>query len=126
MSVPLLALPVRATQLECPIAESPEGRVWSLINCYGYDLAPNVQKQILETIRCESGFNPTIAGDNGQSIGLAQIHLPAHPYVTKEMAQNPEYAVTFIVNNFRQGKQKLWTCWRNLYGQGNSQENNLA
>ena len=43
-----------------------------------------------------------------QSYGIAQIHLPDHPSVTKEEAINPEFAIEFMAKNFAQGKQKMW------------------
>ncbi len=41
----------------------------------------------------ESSWNPSAVGDQGTSFGLAQIHLPAHPDVSKEQADNPTYAI---------------------------------
>lgn len=43
-----------------------------------------------------------------QSYGIAQIHLPDHPSVTKEEATDPEFAVEFMAMNFAKGKQKMW------------------
>lgn len=34
--------------------------------------------KLVATGKSESGWNPTIPGDGGQSIGLYQIHMPAH------------------------------------------------
>lgn len=123
-SLPFLTLPVKADQLVCPTAETPEGRVWNLINCYGWDLDIETKKEILETIRCESGFDPTATGDHGNSHGLVQIHHPSWPEIPVENAENPVYAVNFIVNEFRVNNKKIWTCWRKhydpTYGQGNS------
>lgn len=41
----------------------------------------------------ESSWDPNAVGDQGTSFGLAQIHLPAHPDVSREQADNPTYAI---------------------------------
>lgn len=75
----------------------------------------NIEPQpIIETIRCESGFNSKAIGDGGTSYGLVQIHLPAHPHVTKEQATDPEFAIDFILDAWEKGQQRMWTCARML------------
>jgi len=69
----------------------------------------------MDVIRCESEFNPNAVGDNGTSYGLAQIHLPAHPSVSKEEALDPKFAVGWMVQAFKEGKGSMWTCYRKLY-----------
>lgn len=64
----------------------------------------------------ESGWYPNAVGDNGKSFGLVQIHLPSHPGVTASQAKDPVFALTFIVDAFASGKERMWTCWRALYG----------
>lgn len=66
-------------------------------------------------IKCESSFNPNAIGDGGHSYGLVQIHLPSHPYVSKEEALDPEYAVDFLAKNLAVDKGSMWTCYRMLY-----------
>lgn len=66
-------------------------------------------------INCESSNNPNAVGDHGYSFGLAQIHLPSHPYVSREEALDPEFAVEFMAKNFKAGNARLWSCWRKLY-----------
>lgn len=46
-------------------------------------------------------------GDREQSFGLAQIHLPDHPGVTREQAEDPAFAINFMAKNL--GKVK-WYC----------------
>lgn len=81
---------------------------------------------MLSVIACESGFDTTLqshhnytptnvpkgykVGDREQSYGLVQIHLPAHPTITKEQAQNPEFAVDFMAKNFKRNPG-MWTCY---------------
>jgi hypothetical protein len=78
-------------------------------------LKRNIEPQpIINTIKCESGFNPKAIGDGGTSFGLVQIHLPAHPYVTKEQAFDPEFAIDFILDAFEKNQKRMWTCARIL------------
>ena len=64
----------------------------------------------------ESGWHPTAVGDGGDSLGMVQINLPSHPDVTPEQANDPHFALTFIVDEFLAGNEWKWTCWRALYG----------
>lgn len=77
-------------------------------------------------IGCESGWDTTIqshhtyhernvpkgykVGDREQSFGLVQIHIPAHPSITKEQAKDPEFALEFLAKNLAAGKAGMWTC----------------
>lgn len=64
-------------------------------------------------IKCESNYNPNAVGDNGNSFGLSQIYLPAHPTVTKEQALDVEFALDFMAKNLKEGRHRMWTCLRN-------------
>lgn len=66
-------------------------------------------------IQCESSGNPNAVGDGGQSFGLVQIYLPAHPEVTRAEALDPEFAVEFLAQNLSEGRGRMWTCYRLLY-----------
>lgn len=66
------------------------------------------------TLACESGWNGSAVGDNGESFGVAQIHLPAHKDISKEEALDPYWAISWAASMFAQGKASLWTCWRHL------------
>ncbi len=73
-----------------------------------------------KTLKCESGFRTDAIGDHGQSYGAAQFYLPAKnktvdgEVITKEMAINPEIAVSTMAYYFSEGFAKKWTCFRNL------------
>lgn len=75
---------------------------------------------IASIIRCEAGnLDPDIQsrhiqkdGTREQSFGLAQIHLPSHPSVSREMASDPEFAISFIVREVNAGHEDMWTCAR--------------
>lgn len=57
------------------------------------------------------GYN---VGDREESYGLAQIHLPVHPNVTKKQATDPEFAIDFLAKNLKQNKGNMWTCYKQL------------
>lgn len=75
-------------------------------------LSENVDPQIiLHIIAAESQFNPNAIGDHGTSIGEVQIHLPAHPDISPEEAENPIFATRFVVSEVKNGKCSEWsTC----------------
>jgi hypothetical protein len=60
----------------------------------------------------ESGWFTHAIGDNGTSFGIVQIHLPAHPEITKEQAMDSQFAFNFIVDEFLRGNEWKWTCWK--------------
>lgn len=72
-------------------------------------LKPNI---LLRTLECESNLNPKAVGDGGTSFGIAQIHLPAHPSISKEEALDPYFSITWAAEQFAAGNARMWTCWR--------------
>lgn len=52
------------------------------------------------------------AGTREQSFGIAQIHLPDHPKVTKAQACDPAFAVEFMAKHFAMGKAKMWMGYK--------------
>lgn len=63
-------------------------------------------------IQCESSSDPFAVGDHGQSFGLVQIYLPAHPEVSKAEALDPAFATTFLAKHLASGQGSLWSCYR--------------
>jgi len=57
------------------------------------------------------GYN---VGTREQSYGLVQIHLPAHPSITKEQATDPEFAVDFLAKNIAAGRASMWSCYKTV------------
>lgn len=68
----------------------------------------------LATIKCESSWNPTATGDSGKSHGLAQIHSPSHPTVTRAQATDPKWAIDWMADRWAKGYAHQWTCYRKL------------
>ena len=70
--------------------------------------------RFLATAKCESSLNPSAIGDDGESIGIFQIHLPSHPSVTKELALNASWAIKWAAEKFR-ADPRIWVCYKKLY-----------
>lgn len=70
--------------------------------------------RFLATAKCESSLRPTVIGDDGNSIGLFQIHLPSHPDVLMENALNPEWAIDWAAKKFKVDPT-IWVCYNKLY-----------
>lgn len=52
----------------------------------------------------EGGWGPTYGvGDSGTSFGPYQIHLPAHPGVTRQQAEDPVWASDYMYGNYVRG-----------------------
>ena len=61
--------------------------------------------QMERTIECESRFNniQSTAYQNGareDSWGIAQIHLPSHPEVSRDEALDEEFTIEWMAKNF--------------------------
>lgn len=82
---------------------------------YGIPATP-----LIKTLKCESNFNSSAVGDHGTSFGVAQIHLPAHPDITKAEALDPLFAIDWAAHQFSLNHQSMWSCFNMLYGTNDS------
>lgn len=73
------------------------------------------ETQLYKTLKCESGLYKDAVGDYGASYGIAQIHLPSHPNISKAQALDPDFAIRFAAKEFAAGNQSAWTCFRILF-----------
>lgn len=69
--------------------------------------------QIRRTIECESHFNNIQSnvvknGVREESYGVAQIHLPSHPHITKEQALDISFAIEFMAQELKNGRDWKW------------------
>lgn len=71
---------------------------------------------LVRTLICESNLQDDAVGDMGTSYGIAQIHLPAHPEVSKKQALDPLWSIDWAAHQFSLGHAKLWSCYKKLYG----------
>ena len=79
--------------------------------------------QMERTIECESRFNniQSTAYQNGvreDSWGLAQIHLPSHPSVSREQAMDEEFAIEWMAKNFN-NPYVTWYAYSRKYDRCN-------
>ncbi len=66
-------------------------------------------------IKCESDFIPqqsnykSATGPNGRedSWGVAQIYLPKHPTITRDMAMDPDFSVQYMASHWHTDH---WSC----------------
>ena len=86
--------------------------------------------RFLVTLKCENDFNATgqsqhknrqifpewytPVGDPNkeQSFGAAMINLPSHKGITREMAEDPTFAIPWMAKKWVAGDASLWSCWR--------------
>lgn len=50
-----------------------------------------------------------------QSFGSAMINLPSHPTVTKEMAEDPYFAIPWMADKWVKGYARWWSCYQDLF-----------
>lgn len=67
---------------------------------------------ITSVIACESSWNPSARGDQGHSRGLVQIHEGYHPEISDEQADDPRFAINYLVEKIANNQGELWTCFR--------------
>lgn len=78
-----------------------------------YGLNP---QRFTDTLYCESGLKIDAIGDHNTSFGISQIHLTAHPDITKAQALDPVWSLEFAANEFAKGNAREWSCYNKLYG----------
>lgn len=97
-----------------PVVEattSPEG-VESFIR--GVQAQYGLGDDFTATAACEGQFNPLAEGDNHTSFGTWQIHLPAHPEISKKQAEDINWSTEWAAQQFLKGSADIWTCHRQL------------
>lgn len=71
-----------------------------------------------DIITCESNWDADVQshfvykGVREESHGLVQINLPSHQDVTKAQANNPKFAIEFLVDNYAKGNADMWSCYK--------------
>lgn len=72
---------------------------WGRIYAARYGVPFNI---LYGMIDYESGWDPNAVGDNGTSFGLAQIHRPAFPNISRTEALDPRFALDFTARMLRE------------------------
>lgn len=84
-----------------------------VINCESSGIDVNEQSMIRYSFSdAKRGIK---RGEQEKSFGIAQIHLPDHPDITLEQAQNHEFSIEYMAKEFSKGNQNMWTCYRKIY-----------
>lgn len=70
----------------------------------------------VKTVYCESMWysqQSSVWSEHGQepSFGLAQIHIPSHPHITKDMAMDAYFAIDFLVEHWHTPQAKADSMW---------------
>ena len=104
-------LPVDEAIASMRKAEYTKEDIITLIGIYAekYGVSEYEMKQ---TVFHESHYDRYDIGDDGNSYGIAQIHLPSHKGITVEQAQDPHFALDFMAKNFKAGHARMWTGYR--------------
>ena len=78
----------------------------------------NMYPVLEAVVKCESNYNPAAVGDHGKSIGIFQIHLPAHPDVSRAEAKDPWFSLAWAIDKYYKGEIGIWSCYHILVKQG--------
>lgn len=101
-------IPVGA-EINPKIAQVHNGRTlieWASAIAHSWGVPLNL---LYGLVNHESGWNPIVQGDNGQSHGLVQIYQPAHgDSVTIAQSRDPVFALNWAAKNMR--------AWYDKYG----------
>lgn len=116
LTLKVLGIAIAFASAYIPYAQSdPDPAIDFWASYYGIDAST-----LRDTIEGESGFDPRVQshmqnakdpGGREDSWGLCQIHLPDHPDITKEQAQDPNWCLPWMANQIAQGKGHEWTCY---------------
>lgn len=122
-----IALPLTSLERLNKDVYGVEMTIEEYIKQVAIDHGLNVER-FLYTAKCESGFNPKIqsqhtysnerygpVGSQEQSYGLWQIHLPAHPDISKEQALDPIWSTDWAADEWVAGRQSQWSCYKDAY-----------
>jgi len=81
--------------------------------------AIEISPEMFAVLHCESGLNPSVVGDSGDSIGWAQFQKPTwndfnKRYGTDLDIYNPEHQLIMMKKMFEDGFAWRWSCARIL------------
>lgn len=86
----------------------PYSQIYKLVSCEtAHTFNPQIQSYVKYNF--SSPQRGIVKGEREKSYGLAQIHLPDHPKITREQATDIEYSLNFIGENLSKGNI-IWYC----------------
>lgn len=94
--------------LELPVSSSSVSALIDFDAWY-YQVNPALIRGIVAR---ESAFNQYAVGDHGTSIGLVQIHLPAHPTISRAEAESPVFSINYLAEALSKGQGKQWSTYK--------------
>ena len=86
----------------------------TIARCENKELDPNQQSG--HRYNFNAPKRGIVKGEQEQSFGLAMIHLPDHPDISKTEATDPEFALDWMAQEFAKGREQQWTCHTLLFG----------
>lgn len=119
LSVLALRLQVAQMQLsqipraEAAVVERHDYYEYASSTAVAYGIDPDV---FTRTLQCESHWKADALGDHGTSYGIAQIHAPAHPEVTREQAYDGIWSINWAAHAFATGHAYWWSCYNTIFG----------
>lgn len=69
------------------------------------------KEHFLATLNCESGFEYDAKGDDGVSIGAAQIDFKYHPEIFYTQALDPRWSILWMAQMWKDGYAHWWSCY---------------
>lgn len=74
-------------------------------------------EKMYKTSFCESSLNPNAINNTPReySVGIAQINLKAHTYITVEQAKDIHFSAEFMAKEFARGNARIWSCYNKFY-----------
>lgn len=87
-------------------------KISAIIDCENKDRDPSLQSRMKYTEgQISRNQNWGVVGEREKSFGLVQIHLPAHPTISKQQAIDPEFSIDFLAKHLSLGNGRWWTCY---------------
>lgn len=85
---------------------------WSMINgVKSYSLNNTQSKHKYNEGQIQRNPSWGAVGDYERSFGPVQIHEPAHPEITREQANDPDFAINYLASEIAAGRGNKWSCY---------------
>lgn len=86
----------------------PYSKIYNLVNCEtDGTFNPEIQSRVKYNF--SSKKRGIVKGTYERSYGLAQIHLPDHPSISRKQATDIDYSLDFMAETLSRG-ENIWYC----------------